>query len=139
MGSIRTNLFPVEFESRFLRGMGHAFRRRSKAIRYGSGLFIYSGVDDGYEWFSVAVTGGVTEVTLHLWEGNRGNLFLRSTRSRRGFKILFRLERMLLVDNGYGVTSAFEDTLSLASWEERVDRDLQEAIESVWDDVRLRV
>ena len=128
MGSIRTNLFPVEFECRFLSSMGRAFRRCSGAMRYHGELVIHEGFGDAVEWFSVATIFGRVETTLLLWEGNRASLYLYGSRPRYADRLLYRVEEMLLVDNGPGVVCAFEGTADLMVHEEHVAADLRAAI-----------
>lgn len=101
------------FIDSFLRNAWESLARRRRSLSRRGRLSITTGKDD-FEWFAVAhESANRLTVVLQLVEGNRAHLFIRSNRATDRGKILARIEDIAVIDNGFILVRALEDTISV--------------------------
>lgn len=137
--SDRSELFPADFRSPFLKNAGEAFRKRTKALGY-SGILEWETQEDDFEWLTITYRSrSVPTLILQLWEGNRASFFVRSNQSKGRGKVLIRLENLVLVDNGPRLVSVFEQTIQDLHGVVSSDDEALDTIRQLWTRLRLGV
>jgi len=128
------------FQDRFLENLHAAFKKRRKAISHHGELEFHGSDDDEFEWMTIVFSApGSPSVVLQLIEGNRANLYVRSTSNRARAKILIRMEGLMMLDNPVRVVETFEWTLTAIR---HLDRDrvaVTTSVEDRWRGLTLSV
>lgn len=131
-------MIPTDFGSPFLRNAAEAFRKRSKSLGKRN-QFSWDTEPDDFEWITFTLRSRVAPtLILQLSERNRASVFVRSQRNADRGKVFFRLEDLLLMDDGPRLVSVFEEShLLLHRCKSATDEKFDE-MRRIWMGLELR-
>jgi hypothetical protein len=128
----------ARFRDRFLNDLQKGFQRRRKAISHHGRLEFHQGVDEDFEWLTIVFSAPSSpSVILQLTEGNRVNLYVRSTVGRSRGRVLVRVEDLVMINSPTRIVDAFEWTLSAAHELRDAGDETRKMIEARWRDLAL--
>lgn len=104
------------YDDVFLQRVAQGFQRRRKAISHRCSALGYDTevLDDGRHAYWFWTESFPRRITLQVVEGNRGHLFVQSTRAANRGKLLLRIDDMRLLDQPRKIVTAYESTMSEA-------------------------